>query len=158
VNKGARRGKRTKRRAKNGWKLLLQEKGVRKALWILRVPTSFSELKGLVAEEMALKVFEHFQQRRTEFCALGVIQSVTPTIHYSEEDKQAIDIKVEFQSETVLVEVKCHRWTAWEAYKWLKLNRCFIGIPQYTTNEEAVELVKAALSWFLEEQEKGACS
>ena len=154
MKEGARKGKRRKRRTGKNWKALLQERGVRKALWMLRIPTSFSELKGLIAEEIALRGFERLQQRRVEFYTIGAILNVTPTIHYSEEDKQAIDIKVEFQSETVLVEVKCHRWTAWEAYKWLKMDRCFVGLPLGSSNEEAVASVEEQLTWFLREREK----
>ncbi len=154
MRKKARRTVRKKRRTGENWRSLLQDVGVRKGLWIAGIPISFSELKGLVAEEMALRGFEHLQQRRTEFCTVGTILNVTPTIHYSQEDRQAIDIKLEFQNEIVLTEVKAHNWTEWEARKWLNRTRHFVGIPTGTSSEEAVGLVKEQLTWFLREREK----
>lgn len=151
----ARKGTLRKRGARKTREALLKEVGVRRASWILKVPTSPRELKGLIAEEKAFWRLEDFQQRKVKFYQVGVIMKVAPTMHLSQEDKEGIDIKVEFQSgEIVFADVKGHRWTQSEARDLLRRNRCLIAIPEGTSDEETKGMVWEQTNWFLQEQEK----
>ena len=133
---------------------LQEEAGVRRGLWILRVPTSFAESKGLIAEEKALRALEYFQRKKEEFYPKGVITKITPTIHYSEEDRKSIDLKVEFQNGELLGEVK-NRWNQKLEEKLRKRNRCLIAIPWGTPDEKARKIVQEAINhWEPRGQEK----
>lgn len=155
MKKKARKGARRERRTKKTLKAFLREAGVRRALWILKVPTSFGEMKGLIAEEEALRGLEHFQRRKVEFYQVGVITNVAPTMHFSQEDKEGIDIKVEFQGgKMVFADIKGHRWTEREARELLRRNRCLIAIPERTSDEEAREMALEQINWFLQERER----
>ena len=154
MKKKARKGARRERRG-GTWARILEEEGVRRALWILNVPTSLGELKGLIAEEKSLRGLEGLQRRKVEFCQVGAIMKVTPTEHLSQEDQEGIDIKVEFQNgKIVFADVKGHRWTQSEARVLLKRSRCLIAIPERTSDEEAKEMVWEQTNWFLQEREK----
>ena len=153
MKKKARKGVRRERRTKKTLEAFLKEVGVRSALWILGVPTSLSELKGLIAEEKALRGLECSQRRKVEFYQVGMITNVAPTMHFSQEDKEGIDIKVEFQSgKIVFADVKGHRWTEKEARELLRRNRCLIAIPERTSDEEAREMALEQTNWFLQER------
>jgi hypothetical protein len=133
-------------------KAILEE--TRRVLWMLRVPTSFDQVKGLVSEEKTLRAFTYFQRRKVEFGKMGVITKIIPTIHYSKEDVESIDFEVEFQSgETLFVEVK-NRWNFQLERKLLIRNRCLIAIPWKTADEEARKIVLVAVNRFFQKQER----
>lgn len=156
MKKKARKGVRRERRGRGTWTRILEEEGVRRALWMLKIPTSFAELKGLIAEEKALRGLEGLQRRKVKFYqAGGVIKNVTPTMHFSEKDKEGIDIEVEFQGgEKVFVDAKGRQWEKGLAEKLLSRNRCLIAIPLRTSESDEEEIAYQAVSWFLQERQE----
>lgn len=156
MKKKARKGARRERRGRGTWTRILEEEGVRRALWMLRVPTSFSEAKGLTAEEKTLQGLKGLQRRKVKFYpAGGVIKNVTFTMHFSQKDKEGIDIEVEFQDgERIFVDAKGRQWDQDLAEKLLRRNRCLIAVPMGTSDEEAEEMAYQAVSWFLQERQE----
>ena len=157
MNQKARRKKVSSRHCRRTLEKVLEEGGVRRGFWMAGVPTSREEWWGSVAEKKATEAFSRLKQKKVEFPEVGVIKCVIPTQHLSPEDKQAIDIKTQFISGTIVFcEVKSRRWTSAKATEFLKQNRCFIGIPWNVSNEEAEEMVHYALTWFLDNRTKKA--
>jgi hypothetical protein len=153
LNKKVRRRKAASRKYLAGKELkaTLREKGVRRVLWMLRVPTSFSEVKGLVSEEKALRAFEYFQLKKVVF-PVGVITKITPTIHYSEDDRKGIDLMMEFQGGGILfVEVKNRRNLRLER-DLRRRNRCLIAIPWETADKEVRKIVLEAVNRFFQKR------
>jgi len=153
VEKKARRTRRTQRTRRKAWNTLRKKREVRNALWILGVPTSFAQQKGLTSEERALRSFEYFQRRRKKFGLLGEIKKITPTMHYSKEDRRGIDIKVEFQNEILFAEVKNQGSQKLEEELWEK-NRCLIVMPWNTSDEKARDIIWKAVNRFFRERAK----
>ena len=150
MKKRAKKGVLRERQARKTLQAILEEEGVRKALWMLNVPTSFAELKGLIAEEKALRAFEYFRRKKVEFYQIGVITNVVPTMHYSWEDKKSIDIKVEFQDGKLIFNEVKSRWSKGIEEKLWRGNRCLIVIPFGISDEEAISVVWKAVSRFLQ--------
>lgn len=156
MKKKARRGRRKRRESRRRKELkdIFSKKEVRKGLWILRAPLSFHEEKGLISEEKARRAFEYFQRKKTKFHRVGVITKVTPTEHYSQEDKEDIDIKVEFQNgEILFVEVK-NRWNQKLEENLRRENRCLIAIPWDMNNERARDITWTKANRFLQKQKR----
>jgi hypothetical protein len=87
------------------------------------------------------------------FYQVGLITKITPTEHFSPEDKKKIDIKVRFQRGRVLIDVKS-RWNQQLEEELRKNNRCLVAMPFGVTDEEAIKIVLEAVNRFLREKEK----
>jgi len=72
---------------------------VNRTLWVLGVPTSESLARGLQAEEKVLAALRYHQKKKTKFPGNRVIIEVSPTLHFSLDDKRGIDINVSFRLE-----------------------------------------------------------
>ena len=105
-----------------------RERAIERTLWILGVPSSPSDYRGLAAERKALQALKYHQKKKTEFPGGRVIQEVTPTLHFSQADMEGKDAYVKFQNgETLAIQIQ-NWWSRRVEREFRKKGICLIAI------------------------------
>lgn len=125
-----------------------KERAIKRTLWILGIPSSLRDYRGLAAERKALQALNYHQKKKTEFPGGRVIEEVTLTLHFSKADMEGKDAYVGFQDGEILP-VQIQNWWARETEEEFKEKGiCLIAIWPNEGKEKARERAFDAISSF----------
>ncbi len=121
--------------------------------WLLNIPSSEKEAKGLEAEEKAEKAIRYLMERGVHLYDERRIETFEKTWHFSSDDKRGIDFKVTLidkdnKREELLIQVKSY-WKMKEQKSYGAAGICFIGIWPREVGSDAVNRVATSIANFL---------
>ena len=137
---------------------------IKRTLWTLGIPTSKKRQRGLRAEEEVLQSLEYHKRKKTNF--LGrIIKQVSPTLHFSQDDREGKDVIVKFQvksqpGEEVLLPIQIQNWWSRRAQKEFNdRGICLIAVWPHEDEKKARERTFDVISkWFLRVEEVSSIS
>lgn len=124
------------------------------------VPTSAKDWKGLQAEQKIFQSLEYHKRKKTEFPGGRRIKEFTPTIHFSQDDREGKDIivkfQIKFQPDSEILPIQVQNWWSREAEKeFREKNICLIVVRPEEDEKKAREKTFDAISkWFLKVEEE----
>jgi len=127
---------------------------IKRTDWILGIPYSAKTQRGLAAEEQGLYGLKYHKKKKTEFLGGRVIVEITPTIHFSQDDRDGKDafvrFQVKFQPDSEILPIQFQNWWSREAEAEFRKKRiCLIAIWPNEDKNKARERTFNAISKFL---------
>lgn len=116
---------------------------IERTKWILNIPFSPQDWRGLEAEKNVIGILERFKRKKIEFPGGRVIEEVISTLHYSPDDSKGIDIKVKFQDSEVLY-IQVQNWDTWGTKE--KFKKKGICLIVFRTGEDKIKGRKRILA------------
>jgi len=121
--------------------------------WILNIPTSPQERRGLEAEQKAKKALQRLMEGKVGFFNGSRIKGFEETYHFDPKDQSGIDFEVTLISpdgaeENLPLQVKSY-WNLEEQKSYGSGGICFIGIWPDEIGEAAIDRVASAIANFL---------
>jgi len=132
---------------------------IKRTLWILGVPTSAKDWRGLQAEQKVFQSLEYHKRKKTEFPGGRRIKEFTPTVHFSHDDYEGKDIIVKFQVEFLdneILPIQVQNWWSREVEEeFREKGICLIAVWPEEDKKKARERTFDAISkWFLRVEEE----
>jgi hypothetical protein len=128
---------------------------IKRTRWILGIPTSAKDWRGLQAEQKIFQSLEYHQRKKTEFPKGRKIREFTPVLHFSRDDREGKDIiakfQVEFQPDSETLPIQVQNWWSREAEnEFREKGICLIAVWPEEDEKKARERTFDAISkWFL---------
>ena len=133
---------------------------IKRTLWILGVPTSAKCQRGLQAEQKIFQSLEYYKRKKIEFPKERLIAEITPTVHFSQDDREGKDVLVKFQvkfrPDSEIVPIQFQDWWTREAEEeYREKGICLIAVWPNEDKKKARERTFDAISkWFLRVEEE----
>lgn len=87
---------------------------IKRTDWILGIPYSAKTRRGLEAEQYIFQSLEYYRRKKTEFPGGRRMIEVTPTAHFSQDDREGKDIfakfQVKFQPDSEVLPIQVQNW------------------------------------------------
>ena len=133
---------------------------IKRTLWILGVHTSAKGQRGLQAEQKVFQSLEYHKRKKTEFPGGRRIKEFTPTVHFSQDDREGKDVIVKFQvkfrPDSEVLPIQVQDWWSREAEEeFREQGICLIAVWPEEDEKKARERTFDAISgWFLKMEEE----
>jgi len=148
---------------------------IKRTDWILGIPYSAKTRRGLEAGQYIFQGLEYYRRKKIEFPGGRRVIEITPTVHFSQDDREGKDIfakfQVRFQPDSEILPIQVQNWwTRKVEEEYRKKGICLIAIwladqdgklkmPDQIKKEARERTFDTISKWFLRiEKEKEVSS
>src|SRR3990172_6567204 len=133
---------------------------IKRTQWMLGIASSVEGQRGINTEEKVFKALEYHRKRGTEFRGQRRITKVQPTVHFSDDDRNQVDIFVIFRIkgrakiETFPIQVKTtwkpkSKWHQNVEERFKRRGICLVVVGGDQDEKQAREIVLRRINYFL---------
>ena len=136
------------------------KRSIERTKWMLNIASSVEGQKGIDTERKVFKALEYHRKRGTVFHGQRLITKVQPTVHFSEDDREQVDIFATFsikgrsKTEILPLQVKTtwkpkSRWHQNAEERFKKRGICLIAVGHDQDERQARAIVLERINNFL---------